>query len=100
MREVFLSRVKIFKSRLFISLSAAILFAVGGFLFVNRTQASNPTSGTLGDTVGTSVSWVGTLPPGTAANGEPSCTTGNELRRFYVDGQRGKLGWKTDCRAF
>lgn len=63
--------------RYVVSLSVILAIIVGGFLFVNRSQAASPESGTLGDTVGESRTWVGTKPPGTAANGEPSCTTGD-----------------------
>ena len=65
--------------RYIVSLSVILTIAVSGFLgFGNRSEAASPTAGALGDAVGTSVTWTGDrLTPGTAANGEPSCTTGD-----------------------
>lgn len=56
---------------------AILLAGVGGWKFAETTQASAPTAGALGDTVGASVAWVGTLPAGSSPNGEPTCTTGD-----------------------
>lgn len=65
-------------TRYIVSLTIVLTFAVSGFLWVNRSQASSPPAGAIGDTVGTSVMWVGDrVAPQTAANGEPSCTTGD-----------------------
>ena len=43
-----------------------------------KSEAASPTGGIIGDTVGTSITWMGTqsgVPP--AGNGEPSCSTGD-----------------------
>ena len=65
-------------TRCIVSLTVVFAFAVSSFLWVNRIQAASPASGALGDTIGTSITWNGDrLAPQTAANGEPSCTTGD-----------------------
>ena len=61
--------------------SLLAILTIAGSVFVgvsNRSEAASPVAGALGDSVGTSVTWTGDrLTPGTAANGEPSCTTGD-----------------------
>ncbi len=67
-------------TRYIMSLSVILTIAVGGFFwFGNRSQASSPPAGALGDSVGTSVIWMGdrTTPVPPAAEGEPSCSTGD-----------------------
>lgn len=79
MKKVSSSRSWHIATRYIVSLSVIFAIAVGGFFgFGNRSQASSPPAGAIGDTVGTSVTWTGDrVAPQTAANGEPSCTTGD-----------------------
>jgi hypothetical protein len=67
-------------ARYIMSLSLILTITVVGlFWFGKRSEASSPSSGSLNPTVGTSVTpWNGDrITPATAANGEPSCTTGD-----------------------
>lgn len=65
--------------RYIVSLSVILTIVVSSFFWLgNRSQASSPSGGSIGDSVGTSVTWTGDrVAPQTAANGEPSCTTGD-----------------------
>ena len=67
-------------TRVIVSLSLILSITVGGlFWYGNRSEAATPSSGSLSDVVGSSViPWTGDrIAPQTAANGEPSCTTGD-----------------------
>ncbi len=66
-------------TRYIISLLVILTIAAGGFLlFGNDAKAASPVAGAIGPTIGTSVTWTGDrLTPGSAPNGEPSCTTGD-----------------------
>ena len=47
-------------------------------------QASNPTSGTINSTVGSSVTWNGTAPGGTSPEGELTCVEGVNCDTFTL----------------
>lgn len=59
-------------------------FAILTMLFIGLStnepisEAAVPSSGTITPTVGTTLTWTGDRTVGTAANGEPSCTTGDD----------------------
>jgi len=79
MKKVSSSHIRHFATRYIVSLLVILTIAVSGFFWSgNRSQAASPAAGALGDAVGMSVTWTGDrLLPTTAANGEPSCTTGD-----------------------
>ncbi len=64
-----------------ITVAVAIFALIGGWIFIQpqTSEASAPGSGALNAAVGTSVTWAGdrALPLPPAANGEPSCSTGD-----------------------
>lgn len=79
MKKVSSNRSWHIATRYIVLLSVILTITIGGFFwFGNRSEAASPVAGALGDAVGTSVTWMGDrVTPATAANGEPSCTTGD-----------------------
>lgn len=60
--------------------TAVLTLVFGGLSIYKQSEAAVPASGTLTDTVGNNAAWLGDrVLPATAANGEPSCTTGNNM---------------------
>lgn len=51
---------------------------------LTRTHASNPSSGTINPTDTSPVTWVGTATGGAAANGEASCTEGQNCDSYTL----------------
>ncbi len=65
--------------------SLALILTSGLFLPILTVQASNPTSGSLGPAIGTSVSWVGTAPGGASPEGETTCIEGTNCESFTIN---------------
>lgn len=57
------------------------------------TLASNPGAGTLGPTVGASLSWSGTATGGVAANGEADCAEGSNCDSFTLTVSGTQADW-------
>lgn len=68
------------------SLNALTAFFLVSFLFAPLTivRASNPSSGTLNPTVGSSLTWNGTAPGGASPEGETTCLEGVNCDTFTL----------------
>lgn len=85
MNKTTLKQTKSYK-RLTYSFSAivALFLAIGLFIPMTLVQASNPDSGTLNPTVGTSVTWNGTSPGGATPEGEATCVENVTCESFTL----------------
>lgn len=70
------NRIVLFRFALFAAAIAAVFFGVR--LFQQPVEASLPAGGSLNPVVGAVVTWTGDKTGTIAANGEPSCTSGDQ----------------------
>ncbi len=94
MKKTTLKQTKNYKQVTYLfSVIVTLFLVVGFFIPMTLVQASNPDSGTLNPTTGTSVTFAGTAPGGSAPNGEATCVDGTNCDVYTLNVSGSPADW-------